>query len=369
LRAATANSNTNSAGDSLPPPLEDPELAATVQTLTGAAADPKHNVLLLQLAHYDAKFAALEAHFNAKRDEKCFELWNSWASYGKDVDGYEYDCWCGPRSAYSAIHCHAYSDAVANATMHKMEEDNRKQPGFGNLDGSGGGGRRLAESFEAVQRATQAARSPRAATPVGWRALMLFGASGVGKGASAAANDRDELSTAFAPYYGGAPLASPSTALVASHGRKLQKLCGLDPKDANRIWQFIEQAAIDTTAQLIQCMLVALLLRAGGEKAGLLIVLHFRWLTPHTPPPPHPQKNAHQRGPRPRHRGAVVSQAKTRGLCGAVGSFIGWGSKSCIFNRPSTPTHTTPRPHFLNTFATAVLRPVRNPNTLWPSTH
>jgi hypothetical protein len=316
LRAATADSNTNSAGDSVPPPLEDPELAATLQTLTGAAADPKQNVLLLQLAYYDAQIAALEAHFNVKRDERCFELWNGRENQGKDVDGYEYDCWCGPRSAYSAIHCHAYSDALGNATMHKMEADNRKQPGFGNVGSRGGGGRRLAEAFEALQRPTGAARSLRTASPVGRRALMSFAAPG-GKGVSAAA-DNGVLSTAVAPYYGSsAPLASPSTALVASLGRRRladgpgaqgdeeDETCGFDGDDATKAWKFIKAMTVDTIGQNIQCVLCLFVLL---PMAGTNNCTSNNLLLPHAVGSPIQPHQHHpkilNRGPQPRRRGA-----------------------------------------------------------------
>jgi hypothetical protein len=240
LKAATADDNNSSGGDGNPLP-HDPELAATLQTLTAAAGDPKQNVLLLQLAYYDAGTAALEAHFNTKRDEKCFELWNGRENLGQDVDSYEYECWCGARDAYSAIHCTAYSNVHGNATLHKMQEENSKNPEYGypaaadgtasaarrgGNSGGGGGGiampiggaRRLAETLEALQ--LQAARAPRSASPVDRRGLTAYG-----KGAlsGAATEDGSALSTAVAPYYGGAPLASPSSALVGAHGRRLSQ--------------------------------------------------------------------------------------------------------------------------------------------------
>jgi hypothetical protein len=257
---AMGDNNTDKAGAGAPPPA-DPELAATLQALTGAVADPKQSDLVRQLALYDAKVAALEVYFNQWRDAKCFELWNSMNNLDRNVDLYEYNCWCSPPQCTSSIHCQAYSDVLSNATMHKMDAENRKQPGFGNANGGGasnsgsggggggGGGRRLAEAFEAIQRMT-AARSPRAAAPVSRRALM----GGKGVLSRAAAVD-GALSTAVAPYYGAASsLASPSSALVGSHGRRLQEFCGFSPKDGPVLDQFVEQVAIDTLAQFVQCV-------------------------------------------------------------------------------------------------------------------
>jgi hypothetical protein len=69
-----------------------------------------------------------------------------------------------------------------------------------------------------------------------------------GKGVSSGVTAVDgALSTAVAPYYGGgAALASPSSALVASHGRKLQKICGKDGIDLLLKW------CVDTFAVTVQ---------------------------------------------------------------------------------------------------------------------
>jgi hypothetical protein len=157
---------------------------------------------------------------------------------------------------------------LGNATINKMDAENSKHPEYGYTDeggkaaaaaaawrssdrgvgGGGGGGRRLAEMLTAVQRQA-AARSSRAAAPVGRRALM------VAKGLSGAAAVDSALSTAVAPYYGaGTSLASPSSALVPSHGRKLSKVCGFDEKDGPKWLQFIRQMLTDTSAQLLQCV-------------------------------------------------------------------------------------------------------------------
>jgi hypothetical protein len=79
---------------------------------------------------------------------------------------------------------------------------------------------------------------------------------GGGKGVSSGTAAVDgALSTAVAPYYGGgASLASPSTALVPSHGRKLQKVCSFDATKGPLLLQFLKQVLIDTVAQIAQCV-------------------------------------------------------------------------------------------------------------------
>ena len=92
-------------------------LGGAVQALTQATARPDSNEMLAQLQTYDPDTKALEAQLNLKRDETCLQLWRRREVMGEQVDGYEYDCWCGSRGLYSAIHCQAYSDVLANATM------------------------------------------------------------------------------------------------------------------------------------------------------------------------------------------------------------------------------------------------------------
>ena len=92
-------------------------LGGTVQALTQVMARPDGNEMLTQLQTYDPDTKALEAQLNLKRDETCLQLWRRREVMGEQVDGYEYDCWCGSRGLYSAIHCQAYSDVLANATM------------------------------------------------------------------------------------------------------------------------------------------------------------------------------------------------------------------------------------------------------------